>query len=137
MKDSLDVVQKKLESFPVTSDADNLSRMDEMLKTLEEVSELAAKMLDSERERVLNRVMTYRRRLLGSMVEKLAVDLVFQEEEKAIKELCGDDEAAGCDGAYCSGLIPHSRLSMSLKKGYLTVTNSVVMSRYWKSTKSI
>jgi hypothetical protein len=92
VKDSLDIVEKKLESFPITSDADNLSRLDEMLKTLEEASELAAKMLDSERERVLNRVMTHRRRLLGSMVEKLAVDLVFQEEEKAIKELCGDDE---------------------------------------------
>jgi hypothetical protein len=93
VNDSLDAVQKELESFPGTSDAENLSRMDKMLKMLEEVRELSPKMLDIEREKVLKRVMIYRRRLLGSIVEKLALDLISDEEEKAIRELCGGDEA--------------------------------------------
>jgi hypothetical protein len=93
VKDSLDAIQQKLDSFPGASDADNLSQMDEMLKAMEEVRGLAPKLLDIEREKVLNRVAGFRRRLLGSMVEKLALDTVIKEEEKAIKELCPDDGA--------------------------------------------
>jgi hypothetical protein len=90
--DLLDVVQKGLESVPGTSEAENLSRMDEMLKKLEEVRELTSKMLDVEKEKILNRILVYRKRLLGPVIEKMALDLISNEEEKALRELCGGDE---------------------------------------------
>lgn len=104
VRDSLDEVQKKLESFPGDNDDDNLSMMDEILKTLEEVKELAPKLLDIERERILNRIATYRRRLLSPIVEKLALDAVNQEEEKAIKELCNGDEGQAAMALAAPGL---------------------------------
>ncbi len=93
VKDSLDTVQKKLDTYPGSNDAENLSQMDEMLKTLEEARALAPKMLDIEREKMLNRAMIYRRRLLGPVVEKMALTYVSNEEERAIKDLCGNDES--------------------------------------------
>jgi len=73
------------------SEEDGLARLNQCLKRLEEVREIASKLRQEEREKTLARVAAHRRRLLKDYVLDMVFDFLTRQEEGEIADCCRDN----------------------------------------------
>lgn len=74
------------------TDENSPGELTQLLRELENIRELTAKLGAEERERIMARVMAYRKSLLKASVTYLAFQFLSQQEEKELKESCPGDE---------------------------------------------
>ncbi len=75
---------------PGDGSEDELARLSQCLKQLEEVREIASKLRQGEREKTLARVVAHRRRMLKGYVINMAFDFLARQEEREIADCCQD-----------------------------------------------
>ncbi|MBI4302867.1 MAG: hypothetical protein HY665_00805 [Chloroflexi bacterium] len=89
---SLVTVEERLRR-PVVVDEEALAELGDLLQRLEKARELTARLEQKEKERILGRILAYRKRLLEGTIIKLAFELLSRGEEREIREsLAGNEE---------------------------------------------
>ncbi len=73
---------------------DKLEELSQALNQLEEVKPLAADLKDEDKEKTLSKVSFYRKRLLATCMESLALEFISRREEEDIRQLCQSDAQA-------------------------------------------
>lgn len=104
---SLDTVRECLITHQTDSCKDKLADLSCLLTELEGVRELASKLQVADRERVVDRVLAYRRRLLDEHGVNLIFDFLSQKEEKEIRQSCQGDEERLALALLEPGLLNH------------------------------
>ena len=84
IRHSLNALKDRIERYFRSGDDDGLSELGEILGGLEAVSQLTAKLKAEERERVIVRVRTYRRRLMDARLARIVSRFLSDWEEKQV-----------------------------------------------------
>ncbi len=89
IRNALNSVRDRVNAVITSGETDGL---DDLLKELEESKKAAEKLQAEERERALGRIAALRRKLVETVVTRIAADFICREEEREIRELCtGED----------------------------------------------
>lgn len=105
VRDSLDSMRERVEHYLGNINECHLAKLGELLVELEKVRELSPKLQEGERERVIAKIMAYRKRLLNSSMEKLVFEYLASEEEKEIRDIYKNDEQQIASALSAPGLL--------------------------------
>lgn len=94
IRSCINSVREKLFALPAQIDESCLNELNECLKNLEQVKQLAGKLQADEKEKTLSTARAYRNRLFETVVAKLAFDTISHEEEMEIRQTCGENGKA-------------------------------------------
>lgn len=90
---SMASVRERVDNFPQNGGgADKLTELSQLIKEIDDVKEVAAKLRGEEKERIIARTQVYRKKLLSTSVAKLVFDFLARREENEIREFCGGDQ---------------------------------------------
>lgn len=92
IRNTLDSIGDRIKNESWNISDDGISELSQWLKELEEIRGLADKLHAEEKENIINRVQTYRKKLLSGYTTKLVFSYISAEEEKEITECCHGDE---------------------------------------------
>ncbi|MBM2825715.1 MAG: hypothetical protein HW402_1379 [Dehalococcoidales bacterium] len=103
---SLDSLQERIESYSPDMSENVLADLGSLLKELEDVREFLAKLRGEEKERIMARIVAYRRRLLKASILKLVFEYLSQREITEIEDSCQRDRqqvarALSAPGLFC------------------------------------
>ena len=104
---SLDSVKQRIPECLVHPVEEGFTKLSDLLTRLEEIRGLASRLRAEDREKVLDRILAYRKKLLSEVGVSLIFELLSREEETDIRESCQGDEQRTALALSAPGILRH------------------------------